>query len=180
MPRFSSALLLGLLGAALATASQAEIYKCAGPDGRIIFTGDQSQCPGAEAHVPTGQIQRAKPARTSSRAPARAPRRPRAASALQDDAAQAAAWRQKRTHSEARLAEVESQVGYTRRAVKWCNQGRDLYVTDDTGIRRGYSCDKVRSEAEQLERELVELTDYLVGGLEEECRRAGCLPGWIR
>lgn len=177
MTRCLQVLLLGLACTALAGASHAEIYKCAGPDGRIIFTGDRSQCPGAEAHVPKVQIQRTQPQKRSSRPARRAPRR---AAALLDDDAQAATWRQKRARSEARLAQVQSQVGDTRRAVKWCNQGRDLYVTDDTGIRRGYSCDKVRAEAEQLERELVELTAYLGGGLEEECRRAGCLPGWIR
>ena len=32
----------------------------------------------------------------------------------------------------------------------------------------------------ELDREEAELRAYLDGGLEEECRQAGCQPGWIR
>ena len=34
--------------------------------------------------------------------------------------------------------------------------------------------------ATATERRLAELDAYLEQGLAEECRRAGCLPGWIR
>jgi hypothetical protein len=67
-----------------------------------------------------------------------------------------------------------------RRAATQCNRGASLYTENDTGIRRGYSCDRVREEFDALERAERELRAYLDGGLEEECRRAGCLPGWVR
>ena len=67
-----------------------------------------------------------------------------------------------------------------RRAVGWCNRGHSLYIEDDTGIRRGYDCGKVRKEHEEVRARMAGLRLYLDEGLEEECRCAGCLPGWIR
>ena len=50
----------------------------------------------------------------------------------------------------------------------------------ETGIRRSYDCRDVDNEHEQVKARLAGLRLYLDDGLEEECRRAGCLPGWIR
>ena len=61
-----------------------------------------------------------------------------------------------------------------------CNRGHALYVEDETGIRRSYKCRDVDNEYEQAKARLAGLRLYLDDGLEEECRRAGCLPGWIR
>ena len=49
-----------------------------------------------------------------------------------------------------------------------------------TGIRSSYKCRDVDNEYEQVKARLAGLRLYLDDGLEEECRRAGCLPGWIR
>jgi hypothetical protein len=38
----------------------------------------------------------------------------------------------------------------------------------------------VRRDYASLEKQQEETRAYLDEGLEEECRRAGCLPGWIR
>ena len=67
-----------------------------------------------------------------------------------------------------------------RRAVGWCNRGHSLFTEDETGIRRSYDCKHVHNEYEQAKAQLAGLRLYLEEGLEEECRRAGCLPGWIR
>jgi hypothetical protein len=163
------------LVAALAPAARAEMYRCEGPDGAPLYTSDASQCPGARAHEPRGAVQ------THESRPAAAPRPPAArAPGLADDEARAAVWRGKRAKAVAELERVSDLRQRSERAVGWCNRGGDLYVEEDTGLRRGVSCDSVRREQEELERAEAELKSYLGGGLEEECRRAGCLPGWVR
>ena len=65
--------------------------------------------------------------------------------------------------------------------VKACNRGAELYVEDgSTGIRDGYSCNRVKEERGEVAASVTQTEYFLAEGLEEECRRAGCLPGWIR
>lgn len=161
-----------------APAARAEMYRCQGPDGAVLFTGDASQCPGAEHFEPSRDVQRADPSPAPSpRAAAGAP-----ASPGRDEAARAARWKARRRESEAQLARVERALADAAEAVTWCNQGREVYATDPaTGLRRELSCERIRAEHERLRAERARLRAYLhEGGLQEECRRAGCLPGWIR
>ena len=51
-------LLTAVLALAASEAGQAEIYKCIGPDGKTLFTSDQSQCPGAERHQSSGRVEK--------------------------------------------------------------------------------------------------------------------------
>jgi chloramphenicol 3-O-phosphotransferase len=67
-----------------------------------------------------------------------------------------------------------------RRAVGWCNRGHAVFTEDELGIRRSYDCKDVHNEYEQVKARMEGLRLYLEEGLEDECRRAGCLPGWIR
>ncbi len=168
-------ILCGLLLAAGLPAA-AEMYKCRGADGKILYTSDKSQCPGAQKHEPRGEVHRAAPKPESAR-PA-ATQAYGAAASL--DEAEAAAWANKRKEAEAQLAQVEVRREQFRQAVTWCNRGNELYVEQKNGVRRSVSCESVREQHEQLEAENTRLREYLNGGLEEECRRAGCLPGWIR
>jgi len=65
--------------------------------------------------------------------------------------------------------------------VRWCNEGRDVYTEDeDTGLRRKIPCREIDARHAELQEERAALRAYLDGGLQEECRKAGCLPGWIR
>ena len=174
------------LGLALALAlgsgaANADMYKCPGPDGETLYTSDASQCPGASAHVPDGSVQRGHSGRsTPSNAALPVLRRsPPPARPATD--AEAGAWRVKRGQAERELSDVEARLAYVSRGLTLCNRGRNLYSEDkDTGLREAYSCTDVKREHGQLEAEQQRLKAYLSGGLEEECRRAGCLPGWVR
>jgi hypothetical protein len=99
---------------------------------------------------------------------------------MQDPAGQEAIWRGKKLRAEAELRDLEGRLESVRKAAGWCNRGHDLYIEDETGIRRGYDCRKVHNEHEEVKARMAGLRLYLDEGLEDECRRAGCLPGWIR
>ncbi len=163
----------------------AEIYKCKGPDGNVLFTGDASQCPGQAAHKSKGQIQSM--GSTNTDAPAALEDRPRSAAPprrrIYDntaDEAQAAVWKARKQEARSQLAAVSKRLPGVRKAAGWCNRGDNVYATDDLGIRRDIPCKSINDDVKKLEKAQAELTYYLEEGLEEECRKAGCLPGWIR
>ena len=97
-----------------------------------------------------------------------------------DDAIQASQWRGKRQGAERELGELRSHLDEVEGLVAWCNRGGDLFVRDAAGLKQHYSCDEARSQLERMRQRMAELEFYLEDGLAEECRRAGCLPGWIR
>lgn len=167
-----------VLGLGLAPcAATAELYKCRGPDGKTLFTSDRSQCPGATAHEPSGRLQRSQ----SSPAPAAAaPSARPARSRAVDDEAEAQTWRAKRRGAESALRETESQLETLSAVAGWCNRGAEVWAEDQDGLRHGVDCKDVDTQEAALRREQKRLKTYLAEGLEEECRRAGCLPGWIR
>jgi hypothetical protein len=172
-----SLLLAAVLALGAGDPASAEIYKCVGADGKTLFTSDLSQCPGAERHEPSGRLERVP---THAPTPARRPPARFHSPGMPNLAGQEAVWRGKKLRAEAELRDLEGRIDYVREAVGWCNRGRSLYVEDDTGIRRGYDCRKVQNEHEEIKARMAGLRLYLDEGLEEECRRAGCLPGWIR
>lgn len=182
-------LVLALLAAA--APAGAEMYRCEKPDGTITFTGDASACPGAAPHAPKGNLQRVDggdsgsgaamevdPVTGESEAPPARPAKRRDAAA--DEEVQAATWRAKRSEAESESRQVESAREEFQEMVTWCNRGGTLELEERTGMRRDYSCTEARSEYDRLSARAAELKRYLNGGLEEECRREGCLPGWIR
>lgn len=177
--RFPLGLVLAMTLAAGPAA--ADMYKCPGPDGKTLYTSDASQCPGAPAHVPEGSVQRG---HSGDRAPTTTPLpAARRSAPVQRDATEveASAWREKRGQAQRQLADLEARLKYVSRGLGLCNRGRDLYTEDkDTGLRKSYKCSDVKREHEELQEVRLRLQAYLSGGLEEECRRAGCLPGWIR
>jgi hypothetical protein len=158
-------------------AAQAELYKCRGPDGKTLFTSDRSQCPGAEVHEPSGSLQRSGPAPAARKTPAA---RPAARPAAVDEEAEAATWRAKRERAEADLRELDARLAELHQAAGWCNRGYAVYGEDQDGLRRGIDCEDIDAREAELRGERTRLQAYLEEGLEEECRRAGCLPGWIR
>ncbi len=167
-----------LVGLALAAPAGAEIYRCPGPDGGILYTSDASQCPGAEAHEPRGAVHSVQ----GNPDPAVAARRPPPPAGYDPagERARAASWRERKTRAQHELAEATGKLEALRRAVTWCNRGSDLYATDETGVRHEVPCEDVISERDRLEEREASLRAYLDEGLADECRRAGCLPGWIR
>jgi hypothetical protein len=170
-----SLLLSAVLVLGLGAPAQAEIYKCVGADGKTLFTSDPSLCPGAERHVPSGRLERVTTQPAVRAAPARRPSR-----SIERFEENEAVWRGKKLRAEAELRDLETRLEYVRQAVGWCNRGHSLYTEDASGIRRGYDCDQVQNEYEEVRARMAGLRLFLEEGLEEECRRAGCLPGWIR
>ena len=49
-----------------------------------------------------------------------------------------------------------------------------------SGLKRKVNCNDVRSEYDTMKKKRAKLTEYLNGGIQKECRKAGCLPGWLR
>ncbi len=173
-------LLIALFAVSVAAPAAAEIYRCTGPDGQVRFTGDASQCPGAKKHEPKKKIQSVAPAARLEPAPRPAVAEPRARRQTINDEADAARWRTKKQRAEQQLAQLDQQLPTLRKVAGWCNRGDGVYTTDDLGRRRTIECSDVQEEYGRLQEAHAELSQYLAEGLEEECRRAGCLPGWIR
>jgi len=169
-------------GAAMA---QAELLRCQGPDGRTIYTDDKSRCPGADPFEPSGEVQRAEevePAGAASRAPLddrveRARARQRANEAEEGEARR---WREKRQEAEQQLEQLTQRRLELGEFVTWCNRGGSVVTRDVAGIKREVPCEQVRQEYEGLDDREAKVRSYLQSGLAEECRKAGCLPGWIR
>ena len=176
---------LGVLTAVLAAgvvlpgAAAAGLYRCPRPDGSVVYTDNPGSCPNAQSHEPSGAVQRIQGA-PPSRAAARAPAPDQAALQQQAEADNARAWRQKKLQSEQELRGLDQQRENLLQYVTWCNRGGELIQRDASGLNRKVSCGSVRGELEAVDARRAELRAYLDEGLEEECRRAGCLPGWIR
>jgi len=67
------------------------------------------------------------------------------------------------------------------RSVAGCNRGTEFFTHEGgTGIKVRVSCDEIRQTYTDNRAKNRELREYLENGLALECRRAGCLPGWIR
>jgi hypothetical protein len=173
----------------VAAPAAAEIFACTGPNGEKFFTSDKGACPRAERHAPSRDVQRMQDGSPApapggdAAAPAGAqpaPAAPRAEEAPSGEEAQAAVWRRKRADAEQELRDLERNFDEYQEIVKWCNRGGDLYLEDKVGVRKDYDCDDAQESYEKISKRVGELRTYLAGGLEDECRRAGCLPGWIR
>jgi hypothetical protein len=173
---FTAALVAAFLGPGTAAA---DLYRCPGPDGSTVFTDNPNACSHAVTHEPSGALQRV-PGTTPSRAGAAAPAPDRAELAREAEADTVRAWREKKRRSEEELRGLDAQREQLLEYVTWCNRGGELIRRDASGLNRKVSCGRVRDELEALESRRAEVQAYLDEGLEEECRRAGCLPGWIR
>ena len=169
---------LAALVLALGAAAAAETYKCQGPDGKTLFTSDRSLCPNAARHESSGRIQRSSGA-PEDPAPARVPAARRELRAV-DEAEEAPAWSAKRRKAQAGLEQARARLAMLDRVARWCNRGGEVFAEDADGLRQNVSCEELEDEQQAARREEKRLEAYLAEGLEEECRRAGCLPGWIR
>jgi hypothetical protein len=168
------------LAIALAAAAQAELFRCTTADGRTVFTDDKSVCPAAQPYQPDAAVHSVD--RAASPAPASPPgARPAArGSAAGAQSGEAERWRALKASKQDELRQVASDRQSLESAVTWCNRGGKLLTRDDAGIKRTLSCDELRGRYAALDARETELRAYLDHGLAEECRRAGCLPGWIR
>jgi hypothetical protein len=165
----------------------AEIFKCKGADGKAIYTSDPTVCPGTRPHelktemqtvVPSSRAGRSSAGRTASEKEAVGEAEKGAAGGIPDGLMEM--WRRKRPEARAKLAELKSHAEYLHAVAGGCNRGATWYAKDEAGLKHYVSCDELKSRGLKVDREIAKLEAYLAGGLEDECRRAGCLPGWIR
>jgi len=166
-----------------ATGVAAELLRCAGADGRTIYTDNPALCPGATSFEPKGEVHGIDPAPPAHRAAPPTSRRERQHKrrrVAEAEAAEAARWQQKKLEKEHELEQILARREQMREIVSHCNRGGQALTLDDAGIKRRVSCSVVREEFHSLDTREASLRGYLADGLQEECRRAGCLPGWIR
>ncbi len=165
----------------LATHAHAELFRCTGPDGKTIFTDQKHTCPGAEASEPSGVVHRAETPESSKRDDASVPAAPaRDPHATEVEAEAAAQWKQMKLDAQQRVEEIAARREWIRSYVSYCNRGGYVKTKDEAGLDQVVNCSELRREFHALEAQEASARDYLATGLAEECRRAGCLPGWLR
>jgi hypothetical protein len=109
------------------------------------------------------------------------PSRSPGAAALPDlDASMEAHWQQKKRDAERAIERIEKQREWMRQYVSHCNRGGYVTTRDEAGIKQVVNCSVLRRNFDALAAEEAKAREYLTSGLREECRQAGCLPGWIR
>jgi len=165
----------------------AEIFKCTGADGKTVYTSDPTVCPGAKPHELKTEMQTVVPSSRASRPAAVRTAAEKEAAGEAGNGAKGGVpdglmemWRRKRPEAEAKLAELKDRAKYLHAVIGGCNRGSTWYAKDEAGLKRYVSCDELKRRGLRIGQELAKLEAYLAGGLEDECRRAGCLPGWIR
>jgi len=160
--------------------ARAQIYKCPGGAGEMIFTSDPTACPGAQPHALRRDLQRAvqEPAAPSRSSGAR--RQPGVGRTGSAEDGFERMWRRKRPESVQELKQLDARLARMKGVVQACNEGSQWYATDASGIRKHVPCSELRAQHAELENRRRQLVAYLEEGLEDACRRAGCRPGWVR
>lgn len=177
----SAALAVGVLAVLAAPRSNAELLRCETKDGNVIFTDDASLCPEAKPFEPSGTVHSVKP--VTPAAPSRQSRieaMERQRLADQAEAGEAARWKRKKVEKEEEIRQVQLRREDLLRLMTWCNRGGRIVTYDDAGIKKAARCSDVRRELKALDQQEASARLYLEETLPEECRRAGCLPGWLR
>ena len=159
----------------------ADLLRCTGPDGRTIFTDDKSVCPDAKPYEPSGSVQsvESKPSAPKSE-DAPAPPGAQAAPAADPQAAQAEVWRERKRSKQEELRQVMAEHTTLQSYVTFCNDGHTVFARDTAGVKERIPCSQLHARLTALGARETELRNYLEHELPEECRRAGCLPGWVR
>jgi len=154
-----------------------DLFRCTTTDGKVVFTDREDACPGAASHTVQAEIQ--------TYVPTPAAVAPRASNAVSRQEGRAAAsksgvWREKKVSAEQELGALEEKWDYLERYITHCNRHRTILSEKASGLRYEVSCKNIREEHAEVKARLNQVRMYLNEGLAEACRRAGCLPGWIR
>jgi hypothetical protein len=157
----------------LAAGAGTGIYECVGPDGKTVFTSDANACPGTKPHVLQKQLQTVVEGQGQRSRPAA-----RRSGGSNDGIERM--WRSKRPAAEQELRQAEEHLRQMLSVVKSCNRGGEWYQTGESGIRQHIPCEELRDRLQEAQQKRDDLVEYLANGLEDECRRAGCQPGWVR
>lgn len=179
MASLAGAGLAAALALAVAAPAGAELYRCEREDGSVTYTDNAGACRGARPHQPKGDFQRMESHAPAPRA--EAPPHPAQDALLERArAGEESRWRQLKRQKESELARVAAQRKSLEEFVGHCNRGSEVIRRTASGLKERVSCASIRSEHAELEARESELRAYVEVGIHEECRRAGCLPGWLR
>lgn len=176
----------------VSVAADADLLRCKGPDGKMIYTNDKALCPQAKPFEPEGEVQSGGPPAVSKPAEstpgvtpedaALAERKQRSEArqrAAEEEESRAQAWRDKKTQRETALAKIQKRRAYLETFFALCNVGGTVVARDAAGVERNVRCTDIRSQYAALGKD-EERARQQLEALPDECRRAGCLPGWIR
>ena len=162
----------------------AQIYRCEGPDGVTTYTSSPETCgdrAGTEIQLREDLLSSGGEGGSSTGTTITRPPSFREGFGLADGEGAAEIWRSKKQRAEEDLRNAEDLAPRYQRATVRCRRsGGDAWYEDKDGIKHPVSCQRLEDEFQRLTAEQKRLQAYLNGGLAEECRRAGCLPGWIR
>jgi hypothetical protein len=186
-----AALLAGLALAAAPAAAELIEYRL--PDGSTGYTDEPARVPWGAQIVSAREESAPSQARAEPAPAAREAAEPSsevAASAPDPDAEAlaAAAWRQRARQAQEAVREAQIRVEARERIYSDC-RGRENYWNwhyghyDDRRYRNPgleSSCDDEAEALDAAREALAEAESYAADGLYEDCRRSGCLPGWIR
>lgn len=174
--------------AAVAPPARADLLRCIGPDGKMIYTDNKALCPEAEPFEPKGELQRDESSlergeRPASPGPdaldARLQRARQRQAAFEAEQGEAERWRRKKEKLEQDVENLRQKREYLEKFITNCNRGGLVYARDDAGIKRTVKCTEIKSQYAALGAE-EEAAYAALAALPEECRKAGCLPGWLR
>jgi hypothetical protein len=155
--------------------ARAGLFRCQRPDGSVVYTDSQATCPGARPHEPQATVQSVDIAESSRRlAPA-----PRTFAPAAGELAEAQ-WRNKKQQAEQELEQLTLRASEIEPFITTCNRGGYLWMKQDNGLKKRIPCSGLREHFAELESRRTSLHEYLEHGISDECRRAGCLPGWLR
>ena len=182
---------LATLILALAVSSPAlagDLIRFTTANGSIGMTYDASKLPHGATVVGRSAASAPKASQPAGGEPA-APEPERAAAAQKppafryvppdDDGPDAALWRERVLAAKNRLQQAKDQLVHEEAVSQDC-----LYSSHKNfnGLLHNYSghCSELEARVRRAREAVESATRYAEDGLLEECRIAGCLPGWVR
>ena len=170
---------LALCALAAEGRARADLLRCTGPDGRTIYTDDKAVCPDAKPYQPEATVHSVTPGPASA-ADARKNRALQREQVEGAKAGEAQSWKQRRLDKEEELRQVVAEHASLKDWVSFCNRGNIVFTRDSAGIPERIRCNDLNKRLAALDERAEGIRTYLNEELPDECRRAGCLPGWIR
>jgi len=97
---------------------------------------------------------------------------------LDQDSTDAMRWRQKLRQAHQEEERAAHELEQAERDYRSCRRRENFGASDQMHVPGETACDQAPVAAAQREYERAKA--YAEDGIEDECRRAGCLPGWLR
>jgi hypothetical protein len=176
----------GALALALAGPAIAELVEYRTPDGRTGYTNDPARLPPGARIVSAREESAASPPATPAAAPpAPGVRATPAASHAESANAESDAeaewqWRERKASAAGAVDQARRDLASAERLYSDCRGRENYWNARYAHSPVDSSCDDEGDRLEAARERLAEAEAYLADGLFEDCRRSGCLPGWVR